>query len=195
VATDYRINSYFRGPQAVYVNLYVPSTLRWTDGGVAFSLTQEGQYPFDSPLTFTLTASRPAEHTLYFRIPEWAEGASISVNGARQKAPAVPGRFAAIQREWKSGDRVELDLPLRMRLEPIDERHADTVALLRGPLVLMAAKREQGDALPRVTREQLLSARRLSERQWQVDAGSGPVTLRPFTSLGDQPYTTYLRFS
>ncbi|HZZ40894.1 MAG TPA: beta-L-arabinofuranosidase domain-containing protein [Acidobacteriaceae bacterium] len=195
VATDYRINSYFRGPQAVYVNLYVPSTLRWTDGGVAFSLTQEGQYPFDSPLTFTLTASRPAEHTLYFRIPEWAEGASISVNGARQKAPAVPGRFAAIQREWKSGDRVELDLPLRMRLEPIDERHADTVALLRGPLVLMAAKREQGDALPQVTREQLLSARRLSERQWQVDAGSGPVTLRPFTSLGDQPYTTYLRFS
>lgn len=195
VATDYRINSYFRGPQAVYVNLYVPSTLRWTDGGVAFSLTQEGQYPFDSPVAFTLTASRPAEQTLHFRIPEWAEGASISVNGSRRKGLAVPGRFAAIEREWKTGDRVELDLPLRMRLEPIDDRHADTVALLRGPLVLMAVKREQGDALPRITREQLLSARRLSERQWQVDATHGPVTLMPFTSVGDQPYTTYLRLS
>ncbi|MGA8531135.1 MAG: beta-L-arabinofuranosidase domain-containing protein, partial [Acidobacteriaceae bacterium] len=195
VATDYRINSYFRGPRAIYVNLYLPSTLRWTEDGVAFSLTQDGPYPFDSPVTFTMTASHPAEQTLYFRIPEWAEGASISVNGTRQPGLAVPGRFAAIQRQWKTDDRVELDLPLPLRLEPIDERHTDTVALLRGPVVLMAVNRNQGDPQPRVTREQLLSARRLSERQWQASASSGPVTLLPFTSLGDLPYTTYLRLS
>ena len=193
VAADYRINAYFRGPQAIYVNLYVPSTLRWNDGGVAFSLTQEGQYPFESLVVFTLTASQAAVQTLHFRIPEWAGGASISVNGARQKAEIVPGRFAAIRRTWKNGDRVELELPLTMRLEPIDARHPDTVALLRGPVVLMAVKRAQSDALPRVTREQLLSARRLSERQWEVQASSGSVTLVPFTSLGDRPYTTYLQ--
>ncbi len=195
VATDYRINIYLRGPQAVYVNLYVPSTLRWTEDGVAFSLTQEGAYPYDNPVTFTVTASHSAENTFYFRIPEWAEGASVAVNGNRQTALAVPGRFAAIHRTWKTGDRVELDLPLRMRLEPIDERHADTVALLRGPVVLMAVKRGQNDALPRVTREQLLTARRLSERQWEAGSASGPVTLLPFTSLGDLPYSAYLRVS
>ncbi|HEX3660537.1 MAG TPA: beta-L-arabinofuranosidase domain-containing protein [Acidobacteriaceae bacterium] len=195
VAADYRINAWFREAGAIYVNLYVPSTLRWSEDGVAFSLTQAGQYPFDSPVTFALTASRPAEQTLYFRIPEWAQGASIFVNGARQKGAAIPGRFAAIHREWKTGDRVELDLPLRMRLEPIDDRHADTVALLRGPVVLMAVKREQGSPLPRITREQLLSASRLSERAWHAHADGGPVSLLPFTSIGDLPYTTYLRVS
>lgn len=195
VAADYRINTYFRAPQAIYVNLYLPSTLRWSQGNVAFSLTQEGQYPFDSPVTFTFTASQPAEQTLCFRIPEWADGASIAVNGFRQKGIVVPGRFAALRREWRTGDRVELDLPLPMRLEPIDARHADTVALLRGPLVLMAVKGAQADPAPQLRREQLLSARRVSERQWQVPAAGGPVTLLPFTSIGDRPYTTYLRVS
>ncbi len=195
VATDYRINAYFRGPQAIFVNLYVPSTLCWVEGSVAFSLTQKGPYPFDNPVVFTVTASRSAEQTFYFRIPEWADGASISVNGTRQKGLAVPGQFAAIHREWKTGDQIELDLPLRMRLEPIDDRHTDTVALLRGPLVLMAVKREHDEPQPRVTRELLLSARRMSERQWQFSAPGGGITLLPFTSVGDRPYTTYLRVS
>jgi DUF1680 family protein len=193
VATDYRINMYFRSPQAVYVNLYVPSTLRWNENGAALSLTQEGEYPFEDHVTFTVTSSRPATLTLNFRIPAWAEGASVSVNGTRQKALAVPGQFAAIRREWKTGDRVELDLPLRMRLESIDDRHTDTVALMRGPLVLMAVKQQLEHPEPKLTRQQLLAATRVSERQWQAASANGPVTLLPFIALGSRPYTTYLK--
>jgi hypothetical protein len=193
VATDYRINMYFRGPQAVYVNLYLPSTLRWTENGTALSLTQEGDYPYEDRVAFTLTSYQPTELTLHFRIPAWAEGASISVNGTRQKGLAVPGQFAAMRREWKMGDRVELELPLKMRLEAIDARHTDTAALLRGPLVLMAAKQEEQSPIPKVTRDQLLKAKRISERQWQVNAANGPVTMLPFTSMGDLPYTTYVK--
>ncbi|HYK34931.1 beta-L-arabinofuranosidase domain-containing protein [Alloacidobacterium sp.] len=193
VATDYRINTYFRGPQSVYVNLYIPSTLRWTEGGVTLLLTQEGDYPFEDHATFTVTSSAPADLTLHFRIPAWAPGASIYVNGKRQSGLAMPGQFAAIRREWSTGDRVELELPLQMRLETIDAQHADTVALLRGPLVLMAVKQQQDSPLPKFTREQLLAAQRISERQWQVNSANGPVTMLPFTSLGEQPYTTYVR--
>ena len=195
VAADYRINTYFRGPQAIYINLYIPSTLRWTEKGRALSLTQEGEYPYEDRVHFTVTASEPTTSTLHFRIPAWAEGAGVSVNGAREGGPAVPGSFAAIQREWKTGDRVDLELPLRMRLEPIDRRHVDTVALLYGPLVLMAAKKEASDALPKVSRDQLLAARRVSEREWQASSANGGVTLRPFTSMGSRPYTTYLQVS
>jgi hypothetical protein len=195
VATDYRINMYFRAPQAVYVNLYVPSTLRWTENGAALSLTQEGQYPYDDHVTFTVTSSQPAELALNFRIPEWAEGASIFVNGSRQKGLAVPGHFAAIHREWKTGDRVELELPLKMRLETIDAQHTDTVALLRGPLVLMAVKQQQEAPVPKIARDQLLAAKRIGERQWQVASADGPVTLLPFTSLGSLPYTTYVKLA
>jgi hypothetical protein len=90
VAADYRINAYFRGPRAVFVNLYVPSTLRWTESGASLSLTQEGDYPYEDRVTFAITASQPVELTLHFRIPAWAEGASIAVNGMRQKGLAVP---------------------------------------------------------------------------------------------------------
>jgi hypothetical protein len=195
VAADYRINTYFRGPQAVYVNLYLPSTLRWTENGAALSLTQEGDYPYEENVTFTVTSSKPAELTLNFRIPQWAEGADVFVNGTRQKGLAAPGQFAAVRREWRTGDRVELQLPLNMRLEAIDAQHADTVALLRGPLVLMAVKREQEGPVPKVTREQLLAAQRVSERQWQVSSANGTVTMVPFTSLGERPYTTYVKLA
>jgi DUF1680 family protein len=193
VAADYRINIYLRAPQAVYVNLYVPSTLQWTENGAALSLTQEGEYPFDDRVSFTFSTSQPADLTLHFRIPAWAQGAEVSVNGTRRPGLAIPGQFAAIRRQWISGDRVDLELPLKMRLEPIDPQHADAVALLRGPLVLMAVKDRQTAPLPTVTRNQLLAARRISQRQWQASAASGPVTLLPFTSLGSRPYTTYLK--
>ncbi|HEY6847018.1 MAG TPA: beta-L-arabinofuranosidase domain-containing protein [Terracidiphilus sp.] len=195
VAADYRINTYFCGPRAVYVNLYIPSTLRWTEHGAALSLTQESEYPYEGHVTFTVTSSQPTEFALHFRIPQWAEGASVSVGGTRQKGLAVPGQFAAIRREWKTGDRIEVELPLKMRLEAIDARHTDTVALVRGPLVLMAVKQEQSGPLPHLSREQLLAARRVSDRQWQVSASDRSVTMLPFTALGERPYTTYVRVS
>jgi uncharacterized protein len=193
VATDYRINIYLRAPQAVYVNLYVPSTLRWSENGTTLSLTQEGQYPYEDHVAFMVTTSRPAELALKFRIPEWSEGATLSVNGARQKGLAVPGQFATIRREWKTGDSIELELPLKLRLEPIDAQHPETVALMRGPLVLMAVKQQQDATVPAVTHSALLSAQRISQRQWQVSSTAGRITLLPFTELGDRPYATYMK--
>jgi len=130
---------------------------------------------------------------LHFRIPAWAEGASLFVNGTLQKGSAKPGGFAAIRREWKTGDRVELELPLKMRLETIDARHTDTAALLRGPLVLMAVKPEQQAPVPHLTREQLLAAKRISRSEWQAGSSTGVVKMLPFTSLGELPYTTYVK--
>jgi len=195
VAADYRINTYFRGQQAVYVNLYIPSTLRWNENGIALSLTQESDYPYENRVSFSVTATQPVEFTLHFRIPAWAAGAQVFVNGTRQRGVADLGRFAAIHREWRSGDRIDLDLPLTMRVEAIDAQHTDTVALLRGPLVLMAVKPEQTSTMPKFTREQLLTARRVSEREWQATSSSGSVTMLPFTWLGSRPYTTYLKLS
>lgn len=192
VAADYRINIYLREPRALYVNLYVPSTVRWTEQGASFTLTQESDYPYEDHVTFTVAASQPTELALHFRIPLWAEGASIRVNGTQYQGPALPGQFAAVRREWKTGDRVQLELPLKMRLEPVDTRHPDTVALIRGPLVLMAVKPDQNAELPKVTREQLLAARHDGDRQWHVGSSAGPVTLVPFICLGERPYTAYL---
>jgi DUF1680 family protein len=187
VAADYRINTYFRDGRGVYVNLYIPSTVRWTQGGAQVSLTQKSEYPYDSHVQFEVKASRAAEFAVSLRIPAWATGASVSVNGRRQAAQA--GSFARVQRQWKTGDRIEVELPMTTRLEAIDPQHAETVALLVGPVVLFAVT----DAEPKVTRAQLLAAKKNGVQSWQVDTGGGTMKMLPFTAIGEEQYSTYLR--
>ena len=186
VAADYRINTYFRDAQGVYVNLYIPSTVRWTQGGAHVSLTQKSEYPYDAQVQFEVTTSRAAEFAVSLRIPAWAEGASVSVNGKRQAA--VAGTFVSVWREWKDGDRIEVELPLKARLEALDRQHSDTVALLVGPIVLFALMDS-----PTVTRAQLLAVKKMIPQVWHVDLGGRIMKMMPFTAIEDQEYTTYLR--
>jgi uncharacterized protein len=188
VAADYRINCYFSDDDGLYVNLYIPSTVRWTHDSTHVSVTQKSEYPLETTVKFDITASKTTDFPLHLRIPAWAEGASISVNGKSVPAFGVVGKFATIRRSWKTGDRIELDLPMKTRLEPIDAKHPQTVALLCGPLVLFAIT----DVPPAVTAQQLLAARRISRQLWQVKTASSALTMMPFTGITDQQYSTYL---
>jgi DUF1680 family protein len=187
VAADYRINAYFRDGRGVYVNLYIPSTVRWTHDGAEVALMQKSEYPYDSQVQFAVKTSKPVDFAVNLRIPAWARNASIAVNGKREAAQA--GTFARIERTWKNGDRVEVELPLTARLEAIDPQHSDTVALLVGPLVLFAI----GESQPAVTRAQLLAVKKMVPEVWHVPLENGVMKLMPFTAIDDQPYTTYLR--
>ena len=188
VAADYRINTYLRDASGVWANLYLPSTLRWKQNGADVVLKQTGQYPYENGVQFDIQTSRAREFALNFRIPAWATGASISLNGSRMKIEIVPGTFAAVHREWKNGDRIELDLPMTTRLEPIDPQHPETVALLHGPLVLFAVTEKQ----PAVTRSNLLGAKRKGQRIWEVQIAGEPLKMLPFVEIADEPYSTYL---
>lgn len=188
VAADYRINTYFREPSGIYVNLYIPSTLRWSQGDAQVSLTQKSRYPFDSLVQFDVTASKKSDFAIHLRVPAWAEGAAVAVNGKRASTSVVPGTFATIRRRWNTGDHVELDLPMKLRLEPIDAQHQQTVALLCGPLVLFPI----ANVPPDVTSQQLLAAKKTGEQEWQVETATGPMDMLPFTGIADQQYSTYL---
>ena len=191
VAADYRINTYFRDTQGVWVNLYIPSTLRWTQDGAQVELTQKSLYPFENVVQFDVKTSQARDFAVNFRIPAWAMGASISVNGRRVQTPATPGSFAAVHRQWKTGDRVELDLPMTTRLETVDPQHPQTVALLFGPLVLFAIT----DTQPSMTHADLLAAKRTGQRSWQVKTTGAPVKMLPFIDIGEEQYSTYLRLT
>jgi DUF1680 family protein len=188
VAADYRINTYLRDLSGIYVNLYIPSTLRWAQGGAQVSLTQKSKYPLEGLVQLDVTTSKRSEFAINLRIPAWADSATVAVNGKRVPVSVVPGRFVTIRRQWNTGDRVELDLPMRLRLEPIDPQHPQTVALLCGPLVLFSIT----NAPPDVTSRQLLAAKKTGEQKWQVETATGPMTMLPFSGIGDQQYSTYL---
>jgi DUF1680 family protein len=191
VAADYRINTYFRDLQGVYVNLYIPSTLNFVHHGAQLSLSQKSSYPFDSLIQFEVKTSRPSRFAMRFRIPAWAANASIFVNGKRLNDAPNPGSFAAVDRKWKTGDRVELDLPMPLRLESLDAHHADTVALLCGPLVLFPI----GKGPQTSTRGQLLAAKKTAPGRWQMDTAKGPLNFLPFAAIEDETYSTYLKLS
>jgi uncharacterized protein len=114
--------------------------------------------------------------------------ASIAVNGCVQP-PATPGSFAAKHRQWSTGDRVELDLPMRVRLEAGNPQPPETVALVYGQLVLFAIT----DTQPVLTRADLLAARRMDQRSWQVRTANAPIKVLPFTDIGEEQYSTYVR--
>jgi uncharacterized protein len=189
VAADYRISTYFRERQSIYANLYIPSTVRWNHAGSRVSLTQKSAYPLDGTVQFEFALARPAEFAANFRIPEWAQGAAVAVNGKLIATDVVPGRFVSIRRAWKNGDRVELDLPMTSRLQAVDPQHPNTVALLRGPLVLFAITK----SAPKVSHTQLLAATSVGTGKWQVATAQEPIIMLPFTAIEDEQYSAYLQ--
>jgi uncharacterized protein len=193
VAADYRIQAYFRDGENIFVNLYIPSTLRWSQGGNEFSLTQTSSWPYDPNISFVVNSATATERTIHFRIPAWTRAATLNVNGRPWAGELTPGQFASVQRTWKDGDRVELELPLTLRLEPIDSQHPNTVAVVRGPLGLFPLKPLQATAMPNFTRNSLLNLQRVSQREWRISGGDATYRLVPFTEVGSEPYTTYLQ--
>jgi DUF1680 family protein len=191
VTADYHVLPYFHDHQGLYVNLYLPSTLRWTaPDGAQVAFTQETQYPLESKILLRIRTSRPSTFPIRLRIPEWAGGgAFLRVKGTPAPLQVSKG-FATIAQTWKDGDILELDLPLRLNLKPIDDAHSETVALQRGPLVLFALT----DEPLTLSRQQLLSASS-NGSEWQVRTSSRVTSLRPFFAIQDQPYQTYLRLA
>jgi DUF1680 family protein len=190
VATDYRINTYLRDDDGIYVNWFIPSTLKWQQGGAEVSLKQTGTYPLGDKITFTVETPQPLGFTLRLRIPVWADRASIRVNGRLTDTQVKPGSFASLVQQWRSGDRIELLLPRELRLKPVDSEHPDLVALVYEPLVLFAVTTET----PQFTREQLLSAEREGEEShvWQVKVAGRSIRFMPFTAVKYERYSTYV---
>jgi hypothetical protein len=191
VAADYAISTCFTDSQGIYVNLYVPAQISWTQNSQRCGLSIETEYPYTSSVSMTLQLPRTEAFTINLRIPEWAQGASLQING-RERQSLPSGQFAAILREWRPGDRIELELPLTQRLESIEAAQPDTVALLAGPLVLMRIL-EADAASAGVARTSLLAAQRNphSRQDWQVKTAGEPVTLKPFLDIDSESYSVY----
>jgi DUF1680 family protein len=147
---DYHNMIYLKNAQGLYVNLFVPSEVTWNHRGERIILRQETSYPEDSKVSFSITSERSSEFPLNFRVPGWSKKPIIvRVNGAVESVSAQPGSWATIKRLWKSGDKVELEIPLEFALVPIDPQHPKRVAITRGPVVFV--RKGQGAVLNDMT--------------------------------------------
>ena len=133
--------AYGRAAGELWVNLYGASEVRTDLGdGRTVALRQDTQYPWDGTVELTVTEAFGSSFSLLLRIPAWARGATVTVNGA-PGPQAEPGTYCRIERQWQVGDRVELQLPLRVRrlqAHPKVEEARNQVAYARGPVVYCA---------------------------------------------------------
>lgn len=123
----------------LYVNLYGGSQLKTNlKNGENIQVTQITDYPWDGQISLTIDKAPKKPFTLSMRIPGWCKGATISVNGKKQEGNFIAGSYGQINRTWKDGDKVELNLPMEAKLietNPLVEETRNQIAVKRGPVV------------------------------------------------------------
>lgn len=151
-------------PDEIYVTLYGSNSTRIPLADGAVDISQKADYPFEGDINLMLSPPEEQEFTLKLRIPTWAQmqqfmpgklynyaedsqsSWSIKVNGKTIDAPLEKG-FAVIERVWKSGDKVELQLPMEVKFNTAFDSIESTrnrISVTRGPLVYAAEEVDNG---------------------------------------------------
>ncbi len=106
--------------------------------GSRLKLSQDTDYPWKGIVKITLDACKAEAFDIKIRIPKWAVGSTLNLNGKDAGVEVVPGTFAVISREWKPGDTIVLDMPMEVTLLEGHNRIEEVrnqVAVKRGPIV------------------------------------------------------------
>lgn len=129
--------AYAQSADAAYIMLYVGGTAKLNIGGTDVGLNVETKYPYDGAIRVMVDPTVSKHFALNFRVPSWVEGIGIRVNG-RSERFFVPNGFAKIERTWKKGDVVTMDIDMRVRRvisHPSVKETFGMYSFERGPLV------------------------------------------------------------
>jgi hypothetical protein len=185
-STKLQNSIYFKSAdnQALYVNLYVPSILKWTDRNI--TITQTTAYPKEDRTRLTIKGN--GKFDLNVRVPHWAtKGFFVMINGKDEKVNAVPGSYLTLSRKWKDGDTVELRMPFKFYLEPVMDQQ-NIASLFYGPVLLAAQEPEPRTDWRKVTLNADDISKSISGDPGQLQFTVDGVVFKPF-------YETYGRYS
>ncbi|XVS62342.1 beta-L-arabinofuranosidase domain-containing protein [Actinosynnema sp. CA-299493] len=183
--TKHADSIYFHAGATLYVNLFIASALTWPGRGI--TVRQDTGFPESAATRLTVTGSGQID--LRVRVPSWAAGAQLKLNGVVQDVATVPGTYARLDRTWSSGDVVDLSLPMALTREPARDNPA-VQAVKHGPIVLAG-----GYGTTNLTSMPALQPGTLrattTPLRYTATASTGQVTLLPFYQLHGQRYTVY----
>lgn len=139
-STKLQNSIYFKSKdnKALYVNLFVPSTVEWTERHV--TVDQITNFPNEDQTKLTINGS--GKFDVHVRVPSWAtSGFVVQINGKQQKLQATPGTYLKISRNWKNGDVIDLKMPFQFHLDPVMDQQ-NIASLFYGPILLAAQETE-----------------------------------------------------
>lgn len=123
--------------KAVWVHLYMGNKADVQVGKKSLMLTQETQYPWEGTVDLKLGLEGRLRAEVRLRIPDWCKAYALAVNGETVTAPVEKG-YAVLDRTWKDGDTVRLQLEMPVEMVAADPRVKEDEglrAIQRGPLV------------------------------------------------------------
>lgn len=134
-----------KGNNQLYVNLFIPSTLKWGD----ISIEQSTSFPDEEGTSVTVTSKngKNKKFALNIRVPEWVNASelALTINGKAVKVEIADG-YVKMNRSWKDGDKVHISMPMHLRaIDMPDNSH--NFSFLYGPIVLasrMGTQRQDG---------------------------------------------------
>ena len=195
MVADYVISTYLRSEDGIYVNLFTPSVVSWKARGVPARLIQTTTYPETDSIELRVEVATACEFTIYVRIPRWLKSpAQLAINGKAIAVAAEPRTFAALPRRWQTKDSVQIRLPFSFWTQPVDQQHPNTVALMWGPLMLVAL--DPPLALPKkwnASSPEGLRAVPYSPLTFEVSREVERLLFVPFYRIRDEVYTTYIQ--
>ncbi|MHB9008046.1 MAG: beta-L-arabinofuranosidase domain-containing protein [Limisphaerales bacterium] len=173
--------------EALYVNLFVPSTLAWTERKVV--LTQRTSFPYED--TTRLTIAGGGRFDLKIRVPQWAtRGFHVHLNGQPQTVTAVPGSYLTLRNEWKDKDTIEVRMPFPFHLNRVMDQ-PNIASLFYGPVLLAAEESAPRSDWRPVTLDAEDLGKTITGDPTTLRFTIGDVAFRPFYETYDR-YSVYL---
>lgn len=164
---------------------YGPSVAHATINGVRVEAEQTAAYPFEDAIRVSLRPAHPARFPLHLRVPAWAKGATLAINGGPATA-AAPGTIIRLDRTWRAGDTAVLNLPAEIRRT---RWHNQLMSLERGPLVYALAIGEDWRKLREVNGIASSEVHPTTAWNYALDE-QAPLRLDRATTVAPDPWTT-----
>ncbi len=186
---DYVRNIYFHDEDSLYVNLFASSTVRWKRLSGTVLMEQTTNYPGED--TSRMVIRSGGKFALKVRIPAWSSNATIRVNG-RAATIAKAGQYAVMERNWKTGDTIEIIIPQPLRTLAIDESHPDIVAMMRGAVMYVGINPWEGLAETAVAIPSALSAVKSTDT-YAMRVNNQDLVFVPYFDVQLESYQTYFK--
>ena len=124
---------YYHNTDSLFVNLFIPSTVKWEEKGL--TLTQTTAFPQEETVVLTVSAEKPSRASMLLRWPSWSGRPEVRVNGRKMAVKVEEGEYIPVSRTWKNGDRIEVRYPMSFRLERLSDDPSQA-AVFYGPVLL-----------------------------------------------------------
>lgn len=191
---------YYKGDdESLYVNLFIPSELKWKSKGV--TIRQETKYPEEEKTLITISGRKSVKFPIHIRYPAWAtKGMEIKINEVTVQHKATPGSYLTIERKWKEGDEIEVFMPMNLYTEALPGAQ-NKLAILYGPVLLSG---ELGEKELRPLELPVLVANDKPVNDWVKSVEGKPLLFQtakigkpkdlqliPFYEMYDQKHVVY----